>query len=298
MSEIIAHVRPDVRRWYDSSTWTAAEWTLPELLVAKGLSTVSVLLPARNEAGTVRDIVGTLRRDLGGLIDELVVVDSASTDGTAAGARAAGARVLRVDVPGKGRALAAGLAGTTGDLVVFLDADLQGVDAGFVTGLLGPLLTDPQVQFVKAGYAQPGGRVSELVARPLLNLHWPALAGFRSPLAGEYAARRSLLETFAFEPGYGVDLGLLLDAAQATGLDSLAQVDLGRRVHRHHSDPVLGRMAAEVWQAGLRRLGVVAEGGTLVQYDGTRPVTHDIAAIPLPPVDARIADRAATRAAS
>lgn len=283
MSEIIAHVRPDVRRWYEART-AAANWPLPRLLAAKGDTTVSVLLPARNEAATVAALLLTLRRDLGSLIDELVVVDSASTDGTAVRARNAGAEVVRVDTPGKGRALAAGLAATGGELVVFLDADLQHLDGGFVTGLLGPLLATPAVHFVKAGYAQPAGRVTELVARPLLNLHWPTLSGFISPLAGEYAARRALLETFAFEPGYGVDLGLLIDAATAVGLDGLAQVDLGRRVHRHHSDPTLGRMAAEVWQAGMRRLRIPAEGGTLTQFEGgVRPVSYDIAGAPLPP---------------
>ena len=288
------HVRPDVRRWYETRTSAATDWPFPRLLAVKGDTTVSVLLPARNEAATVSAIVRTIRRNLAALVDELVVVDSGSTDDTAARARAAGAEVLRLDVPGKGRALAAGLAATSGDLLVFLDADLQDLGASSVTGLLGPLLCDPSVHFVKGSYAQPAGRVTELVARPLLNLHWPRLAGIVAPLAGEYAARRGLLEPLAFEPGYGVDLGLLLDAEDAVGLAGLAQVDLGRRVHRHHSDPVLGRMAAEVWQAGLRRLGLTAGGSMLTQFTGSRPVSYDIAAGPLPPAVARGTDRAAS----
>jgi glucosyl-3-phosphoglycerate synthase len=297
VSAILAYVRPDVRRWYETRACEAADWPLSRLLAAKGDTTVSVVLPARDEAATIRVIVAMLRHDLAALVDELVVVDSASTDSTAAVAESAGAAVVRLKVSGKGRALAAGLAATEGDLVVFLDADLQRIDAGFVTGLLGPLVSQQGVHFVKGSYGQAAGRVTELVARPLLNLHWPQLAGFSSPLAGEYAARRRLLETCAFEPGYGVDLGLLLDALSAVGLEGMTQVDLGQRVHRHHSDATLGLMAAEVWQAALRRLGLTADGSTLTQFQGARPVSHDVTAHPLPPLGRR-GPRAVGRAAS
>lgn len=303
MSEIIAYVRQDVRRWSAAANSSARDWPLPRLLAAKeaagGAPRISVVLPAHNEAATIGAIVATLRRDLDALVDELIVVDSASTDGTSAAARSAGAGVVRLDLPGKGRALCAGLAATSSELVAFLDADLCHVDGGFVTGLVGPLLIEPRLGFVKASYTQPAGRVTELVARPLLALHWPHLAGFTSPLAGEYAGRRQLLETCAFEPGYGVDLGLLLDAAAAVGLPGLAQVDLGRRLHRHHGDPALGRMAAEVWAAAGRRLGLVPAASTLVQFEDSRPRSYEISAHPLPPVvgpaaRADQADRAAS----
>jgi len=169
------------------------------------------------------------------------------------------------DVPGKGEALWKALYATHGDVLVFVDADLREFDAQFVVGLLGPLLTDPAVGFVKGVYDRPlsmtdrvlpagGGRVTELVARPLLNVHWPLLAGFVQPLAGEYAARRQLLEQVPFASGYGVEIGLLIDLLELAGLDAMAQVDLGRRVHRNQDDAALGRMAAQVLLTVLRRL--------------------------------------------
>jgi glucosyl-3-phosphoglycerate synthase len=237
---------------------------------------VDVVLPARNEADTVGAIVRTIRRELVEevpLVDEVVVIDSGSVDATAAEAAAAGARVVSQrdvlpsfgDVPGKGEALWKALYATHGDVVVFVDADLREFDAQFVVGLLGPLLTDPGVGFVKAVYDRPlsltdrvlpsgGGRVTELVARPLLNLHWPLLAGFVQPLAGEYAARRELLEQVPFASGYGVEIGLLIDLLELAGLDAMAQVDLGRRVHRNQDDAALGRMAAQVLHTVIQRL--------------------------------------------
>ena len=157
------------------------------------------------------------------------------------------------------------LAATDGDVVVFVDADLQSFTPAYVTGLLGPLLTDDRVQLVKAVYERPlvegstvvtagGGRVTELVARPLLNLLWPELAGVVQPLAGEYAARRSLLEQLPFPCGYGVELALLVDTLDLVGLDAIAQVDLGVRVHRHHDERRLGRMSAEILRTALDRL--------------------------------------------
>jgi glucosyl-3-phosphoglycerate synthase len=151
---------------------------------------------------------------------------------------------------------------------VFVDADLESFDPGFVVALLGPLLVDPGVQFVKAAYDRPpidpsvpsngGGRVTELMARPWLSAFWPELGGVLQPLAGEYAARTSLLRRLPFRCGYGVDLGLLLDTYRSAGLDAIAQVDLRRRWHRHSDLPSLGRMASEVMHTALDRL--VAEG--------------------------------------
>jgi len=259
--------------------------------------------------------VDSVRRDLMDvawpLVDEIVVLDSGSTDATAAVARAAGARVVHRDdvlpsvpsVPGKGEALWRSLAATTGDIVLFIDADLLAFRSDYVTGLIGPLLTDPSVHFVKAMYDRPltngavvhpggGGRVTELVARPLLNLHWPQLAGFVQPLAGEYAARRHLLERLPFATGYGVEIALLIDALNAVGLDAMAQVDLGERRHRHHDDLRLGRMAAEIWQTALARLhqdgDLQTVEPTLTQFvrDASRyvPVTHDVTALERPPL--------------
>ena len=254
----------------------SAEWDRYRLAADKGQTRVSVVLPARNEATTVGAIVTALRRELVEqveLIDEIVVIDSGSTDETAEVAGVAGARVVRQDdvlprlgnVPGKGEALWKSLMVTSGDVVAFIDADLRKFDAQVAVGLIGPLLRDPDLHFVKAFYDRTlaqgdtvlpagGGRVTELVARPLLNMHWPSLAGFIQPLAGEYAARRSLLEAIPFVSGYGVEVGMLVDVLERVGLDAMAQVDLGVREHRNSSDAALGRMAAQVQLTVLSRL--------------------------------------------
>jgi glucosyl-3-phosphoglycerate synthase len=172
---------------------------------------------------------------------------------------------------GKGDAMWRGVAATDAEFVVFVDADLVAFDSRFVVALLGPLLSDPVIQFVKAAYDRPpvdpalpssgGGRVTELMARPLISAFWPALSGVLQPLAGEYSARRDLLMRLPFRCGFGVDLGLLLDSYHRLGLDSLAQVDLRRRWHRHSDLPSLGRMAAEVMHTALDRLDLGATGG-------------------------------------
>ncbi|WP_030556167.1 glucosyl-3-phosphoglycerate synthase [Streptomyces exfoliatus] len=263
----------EVERWLARRSWSVADRPLERILAAKRSTRVSVVLPALNEEATVGDIVAVIRRELMSesvpLVDELVVIDSGSTDRTAEVAAAAGARVVARDailpripaVPGKGEVLWRSLMVTSGDVVCFVDADLRDFSADFVTGIVGPLLTDPDVDFVKAMYDRPfgdtpgqGGRVTELVARPLLNLHWPRLAGFVQPLGGEYAARRSLLERLPFPVGYGVELGLLVDALHTVGLDALAQVDVGVRKHRHQDGQALGRMAAAIYRTAQLRL--------------------------------------------
>ncbi len=237
---------------------------------------VSVVIPARDEAATVGTVAGTLvdtLRDRVGLVDEVVVVDAGSTDATGRVAAAAGARVVRQaevlpergDAPGKGEAMWKGLAACDGDLVVYVDADVVDIGPRFVTGLLGPLLTDPSVTLVKACYDRPlhldghlhphgGGRVTELLVRPLLATFWPELARLLQPLAGEVAARRELLVGLPFVRGYGVELAMLLDVAAAHGAGSIAQVDLGRRVHVHQPLDALGRMAAELLHVAVGRL--------------------------------------------
>ena len=299
---------------------------MSRLLAAKGETSVSVVLPALNEAATVGRIVERIRRDLverHRLVDELVVMDSGSTDQTIEVAKAAGAVVVRREdvLPqfpprdGKGEVLWRSLAATTGDVLVFVDSDLRDFTSSFVTGLLGPLLCDETVHFVKATYDRSltagetelpagGGRVTELVARPLLALHWPVLSGFVQPLGGEYAARRSLLERLPFACGYGVEFGLLVDTHRLVGLDAMAQVDLSRRKHRNSDLHKLGRMAAEILQVAERRLGrSVTDPLLLTQFsragEGYRIVDNDMTEHERPPmltVKASAARREPTRA--
>ncbi|MFD5736505.1 MULTISPECIES: glucosyl-3-phosphoglycerate synthase [Streptomyces] len=317
----------EVERWLRGRSWSAADRPLEQLLEAKRQTgrTVSVVLPALDEEATVGAIVTTIRdtlmTDATGLVDELVVLDSGSTDRTAEVAAAAGARVVHRDsilprlpaLPGKGEVLWRSLLATTGDIICFIDADLREFSATFVSGIVGPLLTDPDIQFVKAMYDRPletgpggidagqGGRVTELVARPLLNLHWPQLAGFVQPLGGEYAARRSLLERLPFPVGYGVELGLLVDALHTVGLDALAQVDVGVRKHRHQDGQALGRMAAAIYRTAQLRLtrGHLVRP-RLTQFDrgdqGFIPRTTDVDTEERPPMT-EIPEYAARRAA-
>ncbi|MGW3654426.1 glucosyl-3-phosphoglycerate synthase [Streptomyces sp. NPDC005151] len=301
----------EVERWLARRSWSAADRPLDRLVAAKcrdpRRGSVSVVLPALNEEATVGAIVETIRVELMEkvpLVDELLVIDSGSTDGTAEVARKAGARVVHRDailpripaLPGKGEVLWRSLLVTSGDIVCFIDADLKDFSADFVSGIVGPLLTDPGVQFVKAMYDRPlgdtagqGGRVTELVARPLLNLHWPRLAGFVQPLGGEYAVRRSLLERLPFPVGYGVELGLLVDALHTVGLDALAQVDVGVRKHRHQDGQALGRMAAAIYRTAQLRLsrGHLVRP-SLTQFergeDGFVPRTHAVDTEERPPM--------------
>jgi glucosyl-3-phosphoglycerate synthase len=316
-------VRPDVRRWLHRRTFTAETWQAPDLVNAKGTRgvTVSVVLPALDEERTVGAIVATIREALVErcpLVDEVVVVDSGSSDRTAEVAAAAGARVVSVDTvlprhgsrPGKGEALWKSLHATTGELIVFVDSDLVDFDPRFVVGLLGPLLTEPSIGYVKALYDRPltttdgivpsgGGRVTELVARPLLNAFWPELAGFVQPLSGEYAGRRELLEQVPFVSGYGVELGLLVDLVALAGLDALAQVDLGTRQHTHQADAALGRMAGQILQTALARWQCTGRPESeLLQFlrtgDGLEGVTWDVGVVERPPMrSVRAADRRA-----
>jgi glucosyl-3-phosphoglycerate synthase len=266
----------DVATWLGHRSSSAERWSAAELVRAKRGRTVSVVIPARDEQDTVGRIVRTVRRTLveqQPLVDELLVVDSRSTDATAAVAAEAGAVVVAQDdvlpslppLQGKGEALWKGLAATSGDLVVFVDGDLRDFPAAYVTGLLGPLLTDAGVDYVKGFYHRPlldpaqpeadgGGRVTELVARPLLNMYWPELAGFVQPLAGEYAGRREVLEQIPFVANYGVEVGHLIDLLAWRGLDALAQVDLGNRTHRHQSTEALGRMSGQIMHTVVDRL--------------------------------------------
>ncbi|MET9081182.1 glucosyl-3-phosphoglycerate synthase [Streptomyces sp. NPDC090075] len=311
----------EVERWLATRSWSLNDRPLHRILAAKQRTgqSVSVVLPALNEEETVGDIVAVIRHDLmqqAPLVDEIVVVDSGSTDRTAVVAAAAGARVVHRDtilpripaVPGKGEVLWRSLLVTTGDIVCFIDADLRDFSSDFVSGIVGPLLTDPGVDLVKAMYDRPlagaagqGGRVTELMARPLLNMHWPQLAGFVQPLGGEYAARRSLLEQLPFPVGYGVELGMLVDALHLVGLDALAQVDVGVRKHRHQDGQALGRMSAAIYRTAQLRL---ARGHlirpSLTQFerseDGFEPRTYSVDTEERPPM-AEIAEYAERKVA-
>ncbi|GGU88515.1 glucosyl-3-phosphoglycerate synthase [Streptomyces filipinensis] len=311
----------EVERWLATRSWSVTDRPLHRILSAKQRTgqTISVVLPALDEEETVGDIVAVIRHDLVEqvpLVDEIVVVDSGSTDRTSEVAAAAGARVVHRDeilpriptVPGKGEVLWRSLLVTGGDILCFVDADLREFSADFVSGIVGPLLTEPDVDLVKAMYDRPlagtagqGGRVTELMARPLLNMHWPQLAGFVQPLGGEYAARRSLLEQLPFPVGYGVELGMLVDALHLAGLDALAQVDVGVRKHRHQDGQALGRMAAAIYRTAQLRL---ARGHlirpSLTQFergeDGFEPRTYSVDTEERPPM-LEIAEYAERKAA-
>jgi len=313
--------------WFARRTSHWQNWPVPELLAAKqrlGV-TISVVIPARNEESTVAGVVTAIERSLvtrQRLVDELVVIDSDSTDGTAKAAAEAGATVYRADevlpavgsFPGKGEALWKSLHVTRGDLLVFVDADLTSWGPHFVTGLLGPLLADEQVHLVKGFYTRvwtqsdgststEGGRVTELVARPLISLWWPELADVVQPLAGEWAARRALMEALSIPVGYGVELSTLMDTVSRHGLDAVAQVDLGSRAHRHQTNHDLALMAAELLVVAERRrlVGVppgAAELRQFIRAEGrARPVSRPVPIAERPPAAAIRDSRAAERPA-
>ncbi|MET9630598.1 glucosyl-3-phosphoglycerate synthase [Lentzea sp. NPDC006480] len=294
---------PAVEAWFATHTWQQPSWTVEELVALKRGRTVSVVLPALNEEETVGDVVGVVRPLLGTLVDELVVMDSGSTDRTVLVAAEAGARVVRREdvvpwlppLPGKGEVLWRSLAATSGDLIVFLDSDLVDPETAFVTALLGPLLEVPDVHLVKGFYRRPlrlessgGGRVTELVARPLLNTLRPELSGVVQPLGGEYAATRSFLESVPFAAGYGVEIGLLLDVHRSYGLSALAQVNLGVRKHRNRSLLQLGVMSSQIMGTALARCQVEFDSGPLTQFvqvDGEwLPDSTDVLVADRPPM--------------
>jgi glucosyl-3-phosphoglycerate synthase len=300
-------MHPTAASWFARRTSSWRDWPLERLVRHKGDTTISVVLPALDEEPTVGDIVTGVRRlaDHAGLVDEVIVIDSGSEDRTAKVAAEAGATVYHCDEilpehgshPGKGEVLWKALMVATGDLIVYIDADLTDFRSYFVTGLLGPLLTEPDVTLVKAFYDRPlldvsaggGGRVTELMARPLINTYFPELAGVVQPLAGEYAARRSLLETLPFAAGYGVETGLLLDTVLDAGLDAVAQVDLGQRTHGHQDTAALGRMAATILHTVLERVHPGdPRSGSLTQFtrvDGAiTAVDHDVLGPQRPPM--------------
>ena len=258
--------------WRERRTYGAGEFTLERLLQTKR-ATVALLLPAREVAATIEPVVKVaMRLKAAGLLDEIIAIDAASKDGTAAIAARAGVRVEQESdllsefgpARGKGDAMWRGLAASSSEIVMFADTDTEDFDERFLLGMLGPLLCDPAVEFVKGTFLRPfrsglqvladgGGRVTELMARPLLNLHAPELAVFDQPLAGETAARRELLERLPFAAGYGVEIAMLIDVWRKIGLDGMAQVDLGIRQNRHQPLRDLSVMAYAVLVAAQNR---------------------------------------------
>ncbi|HXA87010.1 MAG TPA: glucosyl-3-phosphoglycerate synthase [Mycobacterium sp.] len=278
---------------HDRLRWNRPSWTISELEAAKAGQTISVVLPALNEEETIESVIDSISPLVDGLVDELIVLDSGSTDETEIRAVAAGAKVVSreqalPEVPtrsGKGEALWRSLAATSGDIVVFVDSDLINPHPMFVPWLVGPLLTGDGIHLVKSFYRRPlsvsdgsgsagatgGGRVTELVARPLLAALRPELGCVLQPLGGEYAATRELLTSLPFAPGYGVEIGLLIDTFDRLGLDAIAQVNLGVRAHRNRPLAELGVMSRQVIATLLSRCGIPDSGVGLTQFFADGP---------------------------
>ncbi len=263
------------------------EFDVEAVLASKAGRTVSVCIPCRDEAATIGPLVSVIRRELvakTGIVDELIVLDDRSTDDTARVASHAGARVVSIaDVHaehgpghGKGNALWATLLVSHGDIVVWCDGDVTSFEPDWVIKLIAPLLNDPTVAMMKALYHRPtkyggGGRTTELVARPLMSRFFPGLTGLAQPLSGEYAARRDVLERIEFVQGWGVEMALLIDIAAELGAESIGQIDLGSRLHRHRSLHSLSVQAAEVMATMLGRAGIESDESeqVLARADGT-----------------------------
>jgi glucosyl-3-phosphoglycerate synthase len=300
-------VEESAQLWFATRTSRAADHSPESLLNAKETlgSRISVVIPARNEQRSIADVVGRISGELlahrggNGLVDELIVMDSLSTDATAEVARAAGATVhsvadVRPDLgvqKGKGEALWKSQFVVNGDVLVFIDADLTSWGTHFVTGLLGPLLTEPEVVLCRGFYdrmieetggsrSTEGGRVTELMARPLLAQRWPQLAAVVQPLAGEWAIRRDWFAQLRVPVGYGIEFSTLIDTLQGRGLNAIAQVDLGARDHRHQHVHDLSAMALEILAvADHRYFGErsVGQGGASLDDAEQRPDTERIA---------------------
>jgi glucosyl-3-phosphoglycerate synthase len=268
-----------VDKWFAENTFHADEFSrlreLVELKQQQGL-TISLALPALNEEETVGKVIGMMKKELTKkvpLLDEIVLIDSNSTDRTREIAKQEGVPVYihqhlleRLGARrGKGEALWKSLFVTSGDIIVWIDTDIVNIHPRFVYGIIGPLLQDPQVQFVKGFYRRPlkvgmkiqaggGGRVTELTARPLLNLFYPELSGVVQPLSGEYGGRRAALERVPFFSGYGVETGLLIDIYERYGLGAIAQVDLLERIHHNQHLEALSKMSFAIIQTVMRKL--------------------------------------------
>ncbi len=252
---------------------------------------ISVIIPALNEAATIGKIIRMIRLELilkHPLIDELIVLDGGSSDGTRTIARRAGAVVYRDsevapalgNFSGKGNALYKSYFASTGDIIAFIDGDIKNFTPHFITGIIGPLLINEDISFVKAFYKRPlmvsgkfkageGGRVTEILARPVLNTFFPALADIKQPLSGEYAIRRKLFRKLSIPSGYGVEIAFLIEILYLAGRKVIAQSDLGERRHRNQTLHALGRMSFEVLHSFLhyaRKIGKLQIKGVSENY--------------------------------
>jgi glucosyl-3-phosphoglycerate synthase len=249
---------------------------IPSLVALKGNQRISVCIPTLDEAATIGNIVTTIHRHLvveHSLVDEILVIDSGSTDDTLGIARSAGAAVhLSHEIAtssgthrGKGENLWKALHIAAGDIICYVDGDISNFHPRFVSGLVGPLLADQSFDYVKAHYERPisdgnelrpsgGGRVSEILIRPLLSLFYPELTSIFQPLSGEYAARREILESLAFPTGYGIEIAHLIDIAGSGNIGRIAQTDLDQRIHRNRTDEELGRMSFAILRTIVSRL--------------------------------------------
>ncbi len=268
-----------VEKWLETNTFHHTDFRELEKLIDlknKNNTTISLGLPTLNEADTIATEILVLRDELVDnypLLDEIAVIDSGSTDDTCKIANDHGAIVYQASecLPeagphrGKGESLWKSIYLLNGDIIIWIDADIKNIHPKFVYGLVGPLLTDPTIGYVKAFYDRPisagsrmrptgGGRVSEIMMRPIMNLFFPELNGFIQPLSGEYAGRRSMLETLQFDIGYGVEICLLIDILEKFGLDSMAQVDLDKRVHKNKQMPALTQMSFGILHAFFEKL--------------------------------------------
>ncbi|MCE9622791.1 MAG: glucosyl-3-phosphoglycerate synthase [Actinomycetia bacterium] len=267
--------------------------TIESVVFAKAGRTVSLCIPCRDEAATIGSLVSAIRHELVErvpLVDELIVLDDRSTDNTAVVAASAGGTVVPIEDMharygeghGKGNALWASLAASTGDFVVWLDGDITSFEPHWISRLLSPMLDDESVALVKAVSHRPtqmggGGRTTELVTRPLMSLYYPELTGLYQPLAGEYAGRRTVLEQLPFVQGWGVEIAMLIDVARRHGPSSIAQIDVGTREHRHRSLHALSVQAAEVMATMLARV----PDGSLLQHDAPALRRADGSVVPL-----------------
>lgn len=311
----------DAPTGWENRTFRSSLAPIPALLQAKEAdrNRISVVLPALDEAATIGQICRTVAGELMEgvpLVDELIVIDSGSTDGTPEIAAAAGAEVHRGagltelgPVEGKGDCLWRSLTVATGDIVVWLDSDTSNLDKNFVVNLVAPLLLDERFVMTKAFYDRPlvadgeilatgGARITEIAVRPLLQLFYPELVGVIQPLSGEYAGRADVLRSLPFSTGYGVEIGLLVDVVERYGAERIAQVDLGTRVHRNRPVIDLGRASFQVISTLLRRLDAlgrikipddIPEG--LLQFvpgpDGPRATVTSLGTSDRPPIDPR-----------
>ena len=267
----------NIKKWYKNNTYEYKEFSIKELISLKKKKnlTISLCFPTLNEAKTIEHILDLVKHEIfePGLVDEVVVIDSNSIDNTVHIARSTGFKVIQhKDVlskyeyfGGKGDALWKSLAVLKGDIIVWCDSDIVNFNSRFIYGILGPIITDDKVSYVKGFYRRPlqiessnleneGGRVTEILVRPLINLFYPDLSRIFQPLSGEYAGRRKVLESIPFSTGYGVEVGMLIEIFEKFGLDAIAQVNLQRRVHRNQPISSLSRMSFGIIQTFIGKL--------------------------------------------